>query len=195
MNVEPSAFVDKSGAPARDALEATLGAAYHWWEALEVRLAIDHDPLLADWTYSGRRHGWALRLKHRDRPIVYLTPLAGRFRANIAIPERALIAALEADLPGSVLAIVASAPVHVEGRAVRFEVASEDDVAAVLFSRGSGWRAEPVGPPALPLHRTGYRRCLEIATRFSGTGCRRRSLGRHSMTTSMFVSSFYTLRT
>jgi hypothetical protein len=132
MNVEPSAFIDKSGAPARDALEATLGAAYRWWEALEVRLAIDHDPVLADWTYSGRRHGWALRLKHRDRPIVYLTPLAGRFRANLAIPERAMTAALEADLPELVLAIVASAPVYVEGRAVRFEVASEDDVAAVL---------------------------------------------------------------
>jgi len=124
MNVEPSAFIDKSGAPARDALEATLGAAYRWWEALEVRLAIDNDPVLADWTYSGRRHGWALRLKHRDRPIVYLTPLAGRFRANLAIPERAMTAALEADLPELVLAIVASAPVYVEGRAVRFEVAT-----------------------------------------------------------------------
>jgi hypothetical protein len=132
MNIEPSAFADQSGAPGRDALEATLGSAYRWWEALEVRLAIDHDPLVADWTYSGRRHGWALRLKHRDRPIVYLTPLAGRLRANLAIPERAMTAALEADLPGAVLGIVASAPAYAEGRAVRFEVASEEDVAAVL---------------------------------------------------------------
>jgi hypothetical protein len=132
MDLEPSAFVDKSGAPARDALEAVLGAAYRWWEALQLRLAIDHDPLLADWTFSGRRNGWTLRLKHRDRPIVYLTPLAGRFRANLAIPERAMTAALEADLPEAVRAIVASAPAYVEGRAVRFEVASEDDVAAVL---------------------------------------------------------------
>lgn len=41
-------------------------------------------------------------------------------------------AALEADLPAPVKAIVASAASYAEGRAVRIEVAAEDDLASVV---------------------------------------------------------------
>jgi hypothetical protein len=41
-------------------------------------------------------------------------------------------AALEAELPGPIRAVVVSAPTYPEGRAVRIEVASEDDVASVV---------------------------------------------------------------
>ncbi len=127
-----SAFGDRASIPTEPELEAVLGAAIAPWRSLKATLAQDFDPLAERWAYSGRAYGWSLRLAHRDRPIVYLAPLAGRFRASLALPERAMSAALEADLPEPVRAIVASAPTYPEGRAVRLEVASDDDVASVI---------------------------------------------------------------
>ena len=127
-----SAFGDRARIPTESELEAVLGAAIAPWRSLKAALAQDFDPLAERWAYSGKAYGWSLRLARRDRPIVYLAPLPGRFRASLALPERAMPAALEADLPEPVRAIVVSAPTYPEGRAVRLEVASEDDVASVI---------------------------------------------------------------
>lgn len=127
-----SVFGDRASIPTEPDLEAALGPAIGPWRSLKARLALDFDPLAEGWTFSGKAYGWSLRLKHRDRAVVYLTPLAGRFRAALALPERAMPAALEADLPESIRAILASAPTYPEGRAIRLEVASEDDLASVI---------------------------------------------------------------
>jgi hypothetical protein len=127
-----SAFGDRASIPTEPELEAVLGAAIAPWRSVKAALAQDFDPLAERWTYAGKAYGWSLRLAHRDRPIVYLAPLAGRFRASLALPERVMPAALEADLPEPVRAIVAGAPMYPEGRAVRLEVASEDDAASVI---------------------------------------------------------------
>jgi hypothetical protein len=130
--VEPSVFVDRTRIPIDGELEAALGPAIPLWGALKATLAVEFEPLVEAWSFAGKAHGWSLRLKRGDRPVVYLTPLLGRFRASLALPDRAMPAALEAELPGPIRAVVVSAPTYPEGRAVRIEVASEDDVASVV---------------------------------------------------------------
>ena len=127
------AFGDRAHIPTEADLEAVLGASIGSWRSLKAALALDFDPVTEKWAYSGKAYGWSLRLAHRDRPIVYLAPLAGRFRASLALPERAMAAALAADLPEAVRAIVSSAPTYPEGRAVRLEIASDDEVASVVI--------------------------------------------------------------
>lgn len=127
-----SAFADKSIVPDATAVEAVLGQRVGLWRSLRVELAREFDPIQEGWSFAGKAHGWSLRLEHRDRAVVYLTPLQGTFRASLAIPERAMAAALEADLPGPIRAIVAGAASYPEGRAVRIEIATEDDVASVV---------------------------------------------------------------
>jgi hypothetical protein len=113
-------------------LTAALGLAMRHWRALEAALAAEHGPAVGAWTFGGTAQGWSYGLKRRGRAIAYLTPLEGRFRASLAVPERAMPAALAAELPAGVRAIVVDAPANIEGRAVRIEVTSDDDVAAVL---------------------------------------------------------------
>jgi hypothetical protein len=130
--VEPSVFGDRKRIPTDRELDAALGPAIGLWGAVKAALAEEFHPLVESWSFAGKAHGWSLRLKRGDRAIVYLTPLAGGFRASLALPERAVPVALGTDLPGPILAVVASAPTYPEGRAVRIEVASQDDVASVL---------------------------------------------------------------
>jgi hypothetical protein len=130
--VDPSVFGDRSQIPTDVELEVALGPSIGLWRSLQAELAQVFDPLVEGWSFAGKAHGWALRLKHRDRAIVYLAPLAGRFRASLALPERAMPAALLADLPEPVRETLAAAPIHPEGRAVRIEVTSQEDVASVV---------------------------------------------------------------
>ncbi len=126
------AFHDKSRTPTDADVEAALGPSIGLWGALKARLALQFDPLQATWSWAGKSHGWSLRLAHRDRAILYLAPLDRRFRASLALPERAMPAALRADLPGPLREALAGAPTYPEGRAIRIEVAAERDVDSVI---------------------------------------------------------------
>lgn len=130
--IEPGIFSDKATRPTDAAVEHAIGSGFPLWVVLRAALAEVFDPVDGEWTFSGKRYGWSLRLGLRDRPIAYLTPLADRFRASLALPERALEAALAADLPPAVRSAVAAAPTYPEGRAVRLHVASDEDVAGIV---------------------------------------------------------------
>jgi hypothetical protein len=130
--VDPSVFRDRSRIPTDAELEAALGSSIGLWRSVVAALAREFDPVAEEWSFAGKAHGWSLRVGHRGRAIVYLAPLAGRFRASLALPERAMPAALDAPLPESVGRILSEAPVYPEGRAVRLEVGSPEDVASVL---------------------------------------------------------------
>ncbi len=130
--MDPSLFRDRSRIPTDPELEAALGSSVEMWRSLVAALSRDFDPLAEEWSFAGKAHGWSLRVAHRGRAIVYLAPLAGRFRASLALPERAMPAALSEDLPAPVLAVLATAPVYPEGRAVRLDVRTPEDVESVV---------------------------------------------------------------
>jgi len=130
--IEPGTFNDKAIVPSDAAVEAAIGSGHPLWLKLRAALAEAFDPVVEDWTFSGKRYGWSLRLSQRHRPIAYVTPLANRFRASLALPERAVDAALAAALPPAVRAAVAAARTYPEGRAVRLIVTSDEDVAGIV---------------------------------------------------------------
>ena len=90
------------------------------------------DPLAEDWTYSGKQWGWALRLKHKKRAVLYMTPAAGHFVVGFALGEKAVAAARQAGLSQALLEIIDASPRYAEGRAVRFEVTTPAEVAWAL---------------------------------------------------------------
>ena len=130
--IEPGVFIDQADRPTDVALETALGSQFPLWVALEAALTEAFPAVDAEWTFGGRRYGWSKRLKQRGRPIAYLTPLASGFRASLALPERAIEAALRANLSDVVRSVVAEAPSYPEGRAVRLIVSSEEDVASIV---------------------------------------------------------------
>jgi len=127
-----SAFDDKSKEPLRGELTEVLGQATHLWDQLISNVRSRFDPLTEVWGFSGKKWGWALRLKHKKRAVLYLTPSDECFYAGFALGQKAVGAAHDSDLPPSVLDIIDNSQKFAEGRGVRLEVRSDNDVQSVI---------------------------------------------------------------
>jgi len=130
-----SAFDDKTHEPRKKELAAVLGGTAALWSQVVAGTRSRFDPLTEEWVFSGKKWGWALRLKQKKRAILYLTPCEGFFYAGLALGEKAVAAALASDLPASVLEVIDGSRKYAEGRAVRLEIRSKGDAeSAVLLA-------------------------------------------------------------
>jgi hypothetical protein len=122
-------FVDQSRPPSEARLAKALGAkASARWEELKRLVHAADEGLVEEWSFGGRKYGWSLKLRAKKRAILYLVPCEGGFRIGIALPEGAVEAAHGAGLPQCVVALVDAAPRFPEGRGVRMEIESRQDV-------------------------------------------------------------------
>ena len=124
-----SAFDDKSQPPRPARLRNVLGPSAGLWDRLIAFVAKRQAPLTESWGFPGVKYGWSLRLKKKDRTLVYLTPCEGHFLAGIVLGDKALGLARAGGLvPAPVLALVETAPKYAEGRGVRVEVRNAADL-------------------------------------------------------------------
>jgi uncharacterized protein DUF3788 len=123
-----SAFDDKLKQPQEDQLRETLGKTFTHWNQLKKRIGARFAPLSIDWGFSSKKTGWGLRLKQENRAVLYMTPCKGYFLASFALGEKAVKASQDSDLPDSVLKVIDTATKYAEGRGVRLEVRSAEDV-------------------------------------------------------------------
>ncbi|HVP16509.1 MAG TPA: DUF3788 domain-containing protein [candidate division Zixibacteria bacterium] len=123
------AFDDKSKLPPQDDdLAAMLGSTFAFWNELRRLIALRFAPLSAEWVSSAKKAGWGLRLKREKRAVLYMIPCKGYFLVSFALGEKAVKAAHQSDLPISVLKTIDSAKKYAEGRGVRLEVRSAENV-------------------------------------------------------------------
>jgi hypothetical protein len=127
-----SALDDKASEPTDADVAEVLGEAFHLWIDLKDLMASQVDPLAEDWTFSGKKWGWSLRFKHNKRAILYMTPSTGFYHVGFALGEKAVAAAHESDLPQNLLELVDESQKYAEGRAVRLEVRSSEDLDSVV---------------------------------------------------------------
>ncbi len=122
-----SAFDDKSKQPHDADLKTTLGDSYVLWNDLKMHISSQYSAS-PEWSFYSKSSGWTLRLKTEKRAVLYMTPCKGHFLASFALGEKAVKIAHESDLPADVLQVIDTAKKYVEGRAVRLEVRSAEDV-------------------------------------------------------------------
>ena len=127
-----SAFDDKNHEPTDQEVAEVVADTAKLWIDLRSEIASLHDPLSEDWVFSGKKWGWALRLKHKKRAVLYMTPVKGFFYAGFALGQKAVDAAHESDLPQSILDLIDGSQKYAEGRAVRIEVRWEEDLRHVV---------------------------------------------------------------
>jgi len=125
-----SAFDDKTRRPEARDLRRVLGGAAPRWRQLIAHVTRTYAPITEQWSFSGAKYGWSLRLKREARVILYLTPQAGSFLVGIVLGEKAAAAGRDRGLPASVLAIIDRAPRYAEGRGIRLTIAPGDDLSA-----------------------------------------------------------------
>jgi hypothetical protein len=126
-----SALDDRSKGPDEGSLRAVLGRAAELWFPLIERLSAKYAPACEEWAFPGAKWGWSLRIVHKKRRILYLTPQRDQFVAAVVLGDRAVEAANGSPLPNAVLAELNGAKKYAEGRGIRIEVKTADDVETV----------------------------------------------------------------
>ena len=126
-----SAFDDKKHPPSSEDLAVMLGRSASHWRNLQEHLQKTYGPLAEEWSFSGEKFGWSLRLKEKKRNLIYLIPGQGCFLAALVFGEKAVEAIRRSDLPADWVRSVEAAKRYAEGRGVRFEVRTRKDVLAI----------------------------------------------------------------
>jgi hypothetical protein len=127
----PNAFIDKPKKPTEAELTAALGPAKALWDQLLAGLADEHNLTVQEWNSYSRKAGWSLRLKLKDRNILYLTPCEGCFFVSFALGDKAVEAARQSRLPQSVIKTINDAKRYAEGTGVRMEMKKPKDIEVV----------------------------------------------------------------
>lgn len=125
-----SAFRDKGRQPEDADLARVLKRSFGSWKELSNVIASKFTQLSAEWGFTSTS-GWWMRLKHKKRTVLYMTPCEGYFLASFALGEKAVKLAHESNLPSSVLKVIDGAKKYAEGRGVRLEVRNSNAVRQV----------------------------------------------------------------
>lgn len=128
--VPSNAFAGKQASPNEDELAAALGRAKEVWDEVVQELSRECG-LSREWGSSSIKAGWSLRLKHKDRIIVYLAPNQGAFLVSLALGDKAVKVAQQSALPARIRKIIGEARRYAEGTGVRIPVQGPGDVAAI----------------------------------------------------------------
>jgi len=123
-----NAFIGRQEKPTDSELGEILGPAKAFWDKLVADLAEGFKINILEWKSYSLKTGWTLRLIHKKRVILYLSPSRGFFLASFALGERAVRAARRSRLPEQVVKIIDGAKKYAEGTAVRLEVKGPEDV-------------------------------------------------------------------
>ncbi len=126
-------FDDKTKVPDEKALAKGLGASKTLWNEFVRHIAAEYSPVTEAW---GFYKSWSLRLKRKDRTIVYLLPREGRFQCAFVFGGKATEAARQAKLPKAVMKAIDEAPVYAEGRGFRLDVRTERDIGVMKILAG-----------------------------------------------------------
>jgi len=118
----------KTKAPSERELASELGAARAAWDGIVAALTERFGTMDVEWKPSKLAFGRMCLLKLKKRTLLYLMPDGGKFQVAIVLGERAVGLALAARLPARIKKLIREAHPYVEGRGIRFPVASTRDV-------------------------------------------------------------------
>ena len=136
-----SAFSEKAHTPTDDALRLVLGEAYGPWVRLLALVADRIGPVTQIWGFTSASTGWGLRVRQKERVILYMTPQPNQFLVSFALGEKAVAAARAARLSASVRKAIEGAPRYAEGRGVRIEIRSTRQLASLATIAQIKWQS------------------------------------------------------
>jgi len=113
------------------ALGRALGATQPLWDELVAHLEATYAPITPEWKTSRTSPLGFLRLIRRNRTILYLLPREGYFLTAFVFGEKATGAVRASDVPAAVVTALNAARVYAEGRGIRLETRTTQDVATM----------------------------------------------------------------
>jgi len=123
-----SALDDKTREPTDRDVAAILGPAKGRWDEIVGHVAGTYGPITQEWASSGKAYGWSLRLKSKKRTILYLIPQHRTFLCAFVFGDKAVEAVLASSLPRPIIEAIEGARRYVEGRGIRVEVKTSQNL-------------------------------------------------------------------
>ncbi len=120
-------FDQKEVIPGESKLKKALGELYSAYkEVVELTDAYDHE-----WKYYGKKYGWQLKVTHKGKALLYLTPLEKSFGIGFGVRENERDRLLNSSLPPKTKEELATAKKYPEGYPLRLEIKSKTDMRTV----------------------------------------------------------------
>ena len=129
--MSPNAFIGKAEKPTDGELTAALGPARATWDQLLADLDREYGANVHEWNSYSPKAGWSLRVKRKERTIVWLGPREGSFIAAFILGDKAMRAARASKLPQRIVKAMKEAQKYPEGTGVRITMKTPKDIAAV----------------------------------------------------------------
>jgi hypothetical protein len=136
-----SAFGERANAPTDDDLRAVLGPAYPSWGKFLAEVRERIRPIAEVWAFTNTATGWGLRLRHKDRVILYMTPQQTQFLVSFVLGQKAVATAQATRLSAAIRDAIAAAPRYAEGRGVRVAVKSARQIAGLVSLAQIKWQS------------------------------------------------------
>ncbi|MBE0540943.1 MAG: DUF3788 domain-containing protein [Verrucomicrobia bacterium] len=127
-----NAFINKPKQPTDSELAAALDPAKAVWDQFLSELSQDHGVNGHEWKCHSPKWGWSLRVKRKERTVVWLAPCENCFTVLFILGEKAMRAARQTKFPQRVAKAMDEAVKWPEGTGVRLQVRSSRDVAALM---------------------------------------------------------------
>jgi hypothetical protein len=127
-----SAFADKLQMPTPPEIENALGRSAALWAQLIDSVIRSSGGVTQTWSFSSAKYGWSLRLKKKERIILYMTPQRGQFLVGVVLGERASAGSGQDRISPSARTLIDEAPRYAEGRGIRFSVRTRHDLQVAL---------------------------------------------------------------
>ncbi|MGC2638179.1 MAG: DUF3788 domain-containing protein [Acidobacteriaceae bacterium] len=124
-----NAFIGKLNQPSPEEISTALGKSEAAWSQFLAWMVDEHGITAQEWKSVSAKYGWSLRLKIKERTIVYLAPCDGCFTVSFVLGPKAVEAAHQSGLPNAVVEAIDNAPRYAEGTGVRFTMKQIADLA------------------------------------------------------------------
>lgn len=125
---QTNAFIGRTSPPTPDEVTAALGPTASVWKQFVDWMEQEKGVTTEEWKSDAPKYGWSLRLKRKDRTIVYLAPCDHCFRVAFVLGDRAMEAARYTRFPRKVAETIAASPHYGEGTGVRLIVKKPTDL-------------------------------------------------------------------
>ena len=126
-----SIFEDKSEIPSTSELEKALGKSNILLKNIEKHLQNEPGEIEREWKFYSKKAGWTFALVHRGKRLLHLIPRSGFFTVVVTLGMKAAEASEKIGLPPHILSAIGEAKQYAEGKSVRLDIRSENDVKPV----------------------------------------------------------------
>ncbi len=126
-----SVFHNKAKEPTASELDKALGETAMLLKNIEQHVLEQYGELTHEWKFYSRKAGWTLALALKGRRVLHVIPQSSLFTVVFTLGKRAVSTALESNLPDGIMSAIESAREYAEGRSIRIDVTTADNVAIV----------------------------------------------------------------